>query len=492
MKYKHIIIPCILLLCSFILRLLLISKGPFSIDCFDLALKAEKTYSSGQLQYMFGPGYPFAIILGAMFIWLFNAFNISSPIFAVNMMSVVTGSLAVFFFYRISESITDQKSAIFGTVLFSLNPIVLGYSVYGTSNAPTLLWLCVSVYFLIISRENKDSLKNLLLSAVFFGLLGGTRLQDMIFLSIPIASLLFISKKAYRIRRIFVFFLTAVSVSILFYLPFVLTDMRIEYLSQLTRFRALNVPTYSWDFTKESFFKIHIYLLNALLPIGLITSLYGLFILVRNKNPFTLFLLLWFFIPFEITIRFATTYSRYLLIPIVPLSIAAGACLSYLFSKGRIFKMASILILCRIFYFSFLPMYKLLDFRHHRSVIIEYCKWINGITEKNAFMISCDDRSFINHYGDREIISRPMDSFHISREQLEEFKTRLDEKLEEGYPVYITAIGLYDYSPNGEFTSFMELHYRIKYAGKGLYEDWHSGAEDRRIFYNSLYKVTKK
>lgn len=492
MRHRNIIIPCFLLLGSFILRLLLISKGPFSIDCFDLALKSERTFSSGQLQYMFGPGYPLAIILGAMFIWLFNAFNISSPVFAVNMMSVVTGSLAVFFFYKVSKSITDQKSAIFGTVLFSINPIVLGYSVYGTSNAPTLLWLCVSVYFLILSRENKDSLKNLLISAIFFGLLGGTRLQDMIFLSIPIASLLFLSERSCRIRRVFVFFLTAVSVSILFYIPFILTDRKVEYLSQLTKFRALNVPTYSWDFTKESFFKIHIYLLNALLPLGLIISLSGLFILARKKNPFSLFLLLWFFIPFSITIRFATTYSRYLLIPIVPLSIAAGACLSYFFNKGRIFKMASILILCRIFYTSFLPMYKLLDFRHNRSVIIEYCKWINDNTEKNAFVISCDDGSFINYYGYRELVSRPMDSFHIGMEQLEEFKTRLDKKLEEGYPVYITAIGLYDYSPNGEFTSFMELYYRIKYVGKGLYEDWHGGAEARRIFYNPLYKVTKK
>ena len=491
MKLKNNIIPFILFLGSFFLRLSLISKGPFNVDCLDLATQAERSLSAGQLQNMYGSGYPLVVILSAGLIYIFRMINIVDPVSAVNMMSVVTTSICVIFFYKIAERITSQKAAIFSTILFSLNPAFLGNSVFGISHGPALLFLSVSIYFLILFKEDNKCLKYLFISAIFFGFTGAARLQDMIFLIIPIASLILIPLKPCNIKIFLLFSLIAAAFCALFYLPYIITDAREDYFSQLRSYRADSLPVYSLEFIRYTFLELHGYLCELLLPVGLCISICGLFILGRKKNSYSMFIYLWFFVSFYILIIFSTTRPRFLLLSLMPLSIAAGECLSYLFNFNRVFKFVSIIMLCLLFRMGFLPTYYLLKFRHRVSVIIEYCKWLNKNTEKNSLIITCDDKPFIRYYGSRESLARPMNTFSISIEQLEMFKKGLDKKIEEGYPVYITDIGLYAYAPKGEFTSFFRHNYRIVPVGKSLYEDWHQGASENQLFYNNLYKVTK-
>src|ERR1041385_9432311 len=134
--------PLVIFGLSFVLRLSLVSKGPYHVDCLYLVMQVEKTFETHQLQYLFGFGYPLTVIFASCAVLLGQWTGMNDPFMCVNLMSAVFGALGVFVFYLIAQDFFDEKAAVLGALIFSLNPIFLGVSTYGTSHT-------LSVFFLL-------------------------------------------------------------------------------------------------------------------------------------------------------------------------------------------------------------------------------------------------------------------------------------------------------------------------------------------------------
>ena len=148
-RTKAYLIPLLLFFISFLLRLSLISKGPYHLDSLNLTLLAEKTLETGSLQSQFGPGYPLTVILAALFIFVSRIFSQNDPILAVNFMSVVFSSLCIPVFYAITDKLFGRLTAFLSAIMFSLSPIFLGVSVFGKSHTPSLFCLLVGLFYLL-------------------------------------------------------------------------------------------------------------------------------------------------------------------------------------------------------------------------------------------------------------------------------------------------------------------------------------------------------
>ena len=172
-------IPLLLFLFSLLLRLNLISLGPYHVDCLNLIIQANATLETGQLHNLFGFGYPLTVLLGSFFIWACQLFNIYDPVFAVNLMSVVLSSLAVLINYFFVSELFDKRTALISSLLLTVFPNFLGLSIYGTSHIPAILFLELGFWMLSLYKKFPQKIF-LYLSALSLGLVGAARLQDLI------------------------------------------------------------------------------------------------------------------------------------------------------------------------------------------------------------------------------------------------------------------------------------------------------------------------
>ena len=148
-KLRPYLIPFFLFLLSFLLRLSLISKGSFHVDCLNLAIQAEQTLETHSIHHLFGSGYPLTVILGAIFILISRIFSVRDPVIAVNLMSVVFSSLCVLANYSLVKKLLGKTAALFSSILLSLFPPFLVLSVYGKSHTPSLFFLLAGISSLL-------------------------------------------------------------------------------------------------------------------------------------------------------------------------------------------------------------------------------------------------------------------------------------------------------------------------------------------------------
>ena len=135
MNKRDIWICSLLGLGALVMRMLLISKGPFSPESLNLALKAEATLDTMQLQYLFGTGYPLTMMITAASIFIGRFLGIDDPVFAANLMSVYASAASIPLFYLLVKRLTDVPTAVISAVLLAVSPIYLGISVYAKGHA---------------------------------------------------------------------------------------------------------------------------------------------------------------------------------------------------------------------------------------------------------------------------------------------------------------------------------------------------------------------
>ena len=193
-------IPSIIFLISFCLHLSLISKGPVTIDCLGLAINSQATLETLHLHYQSGSGYPLMVLLGSIFIAIGKYIGITDQVIAINFISVVFSSIAILAFYLLIQEICDSLTAIFASFILLLNPIFLDVSTYGINHAPALCFLLLGLLSLL-HFKTAGNIINLLLSALYFGFMGATRLQDLI-LTFPAIGFMFIlGLKPYQLLK---------------------------------------------------------------------------------------------------------------------------------------------------------------------------------------------------------------------------------------------------------------------------------------------------
>ena len=495
------IIFLLIFLLSFALRMSLISKGPYNVDCLTLASEAERTLSSGQLGHMLGTGYPLTVITGALFIFIFNLFHIPDPVLAVNFMSVVASSLGVLAFYFLSRELFGRTAAFFSAVMLSACPIFLGISVYGKSQPLNLVLLISGIYFLFAYKREKF-ISSLILGGFFIGCTGANRLHELVLLFFPISYLLMwparkTDAKALREEKLnwnafFLFWSLVGVITALGHLPYFIQENSAAYFKQIADwFDAGFHGKFVFGYSPRIWIGAG-YLVRSLTWAGIAVFLGGMFLIFKMNRRTFLFLFLWIIFPYVFYSNSSMSVTpRYFVIVLPPVLLAQGYMFSYLVNKHKALKFASAVLLLVIINVLWFRIYPMLVIRHENAYLPQYARWISRNTEAGARIISSDESSFIKRYGGRSPLARPLGARRISPGELDQFKREVDALLDDKVPVYIHSVSLYSYDPGRNFERFMMENYHLLWVGAALYEDWHRGEMASDIFPNHLYKVEK-
>jgi hypothetical protein len=503
--FKEFLFPLILAALMLFHGLSLISKGPYHVDCLGLTVAAEKSLETHKLHFNAGHGYPLILFLSIIFISIANVFNVADPVTAVNFMNVFFSSISVIPFFFFLKNLFNAKTAILASLLLCINPLFLSTSIYGNSHSPFLFFMFASLGLLTIFFKS-HSTKHLALSALFFGLSGAARIQDMAAMVIPMSFLYVLlahhspmsvprKKTIFFSKRFLLAVLLALLPLTLFYAA-VFTSRGVNYFNKgFFQYRLLDpFAGLISEYLKISFD----YLISNFSYLGLLVVIGGLFVLAFESRQKFWFLLLWFTIPF---LAFGNSFfitPRFLLTSFVALVISQG----YLFSKlisnrSKPVDICGKVLFILVVILSYHNIYPTLSFRHRHDLLPEYGRWIARVTEPNAKIIVGDERAFIQYYGNRETIHQIVtDTTYYQqqeslREELRAYKKNLDALLDSGVPVYITENGLLSNNV-GLFYFFITKYYNLRYQGEAPFEVWHRRCLKHLVIRIKLYRLTPK
>ena len=496
---KNLLITLALFSLSFALRLSLISKGVYHNDCLCLVMQSLETVRTHTIHYLHGHGHPLTAIMGALSVKLMPLFACDDPVLAVNMMSVVLSSLTVPIIYLFAKKLFDQPTGFLSAVLFSLNPIFLSISVYGNSHTIVILFVSLGVYFLISHLKNRKNI-HVWGAAIFFGLAAAARIQDLLIIAVPLSVLYFLGldkdtgkdpqdPPAKKVRIYFAALILIMFIAAMFYWP-VLNSQKAESVDGFMR--RIIFSTYGYRI--EPFFTYGFgYLLTSSSYIGIGTALAGLLGMARKRPKTACSLLLWFAFPFCVFSMMNVVTPRYFSIAMIPWSICQAYILNILLKQPKPwFRYTAIgvfLLNCSVMMYAIATP---LMFRHQYALTDDFGRWIARITPPSAEIISMDEFLFVQYYGQRTLLGRPIFQYDDSLKELKAFKEKLDEKLDSRVPVYITTFGLVTYDVSQTFINFMNNNYTLVPVGTHWVEDWHPGELEDMIIECVLYRVLKK
>ncbi len=518
---KSYIIPIAIFLFALILRIALISKGPYHGDTIALIIQAEKTLETLQLQKQSALGFPLTVILAAVFIFLSKMLSLGTTALAVNTVSVLFSSLAVLVFYYLclevfhhfhglknlkATQVHQHLTAVIGAVLFTITPIFLGISVYGKSHAPCLFFMLLGIFQLLRFQRNGRK-KAFFVSALCFGLMGATRIIDLVLMAIPV-TFLFIAQYPVFDRRetdtprlrwplitkkLFLWWTTIGLTTAVFYLPYFFQEKVGNFTADLLPYIQHALLNNFLGLFSHKLFVTFDYLVQNFTYAGLILSFGALLCLCKKNWKISVFLLLWIIVPvlYYGNLHMTVT-SRYFVLILPAFILPMAYAFADFHNKNRVLKSMAFILFFGISITTFLRVYPLLKVRHAYADVPEFAQWYARITEPEALLIHGDGSAFFKYYADRDLAWRPLSSDKIEQKELERFKEQTDALIKGGTPVYITSVGLFAYNCEGSFSSFVFNHYELTYAGRHYYEDWHGGAMADRRLRLKLYKLDIK
>lgn len=497
---KDIALLLILFLTSFWLRVTLMGQGPYHIDCLNLALQAEKTIATHQLQPLFGFGYPLIVLLAAFFIGLTKIFGNQDPVIAVNLMSAFFGALCIPAAYAFLKKIIDEQTALFSSVLLSLFPLFLSLSTFGMSHTTTIFFLLLGLNFLAgYKRSQKRHL--FFLSGIVFGLMGACRAQDLILMSPPIAFFYWafpweysLAKKhpssfLQKISKFSRWGLLIFIVTVIFHLPFLGGHQSQNYAQQFQQFWKIGV---TWNFQGllwPMLLSTGTTIIHELSLPGILLTLSGLVLLLTKNRKAFFFFLLWFVAPIFFYGNAFTMTPRLLLLPLVSLIFLAGYCFAVLAqSRNRITQLLSLGIFVFLIITSLNRILPVLIFRHQNAVMPELSLWVGQVTEPDAKILACDEFLFLNHYAHRQTMFWPV-NYYSSVQDFSQFRSWLNQELADKKDFYIILGRNYSLKANQDFKNFLFKNYHLKLMGERRYEDWHHSTTEMQVGKIDFYKI---
>ena len=482
---------------AFVLRLLLVSKGPYHLDTLYLTVAAEQTLRTGELHCLFGFGYPLMVLLASVFVWGFAVFGITDSVLAVNMTAVVFSSGSVVVFYLWAQQALGRIPALFSALLLSVSPIFLGLSVYGKSHMPSLFFLFLTLCLLWRIGPNPQR-RSWFFPGLALGLMGAARFQDMILMIVPVIFAILWRpqeqgpKGSLRERIILSVQVTgfALLVCLLFHLPFVLSSQRASYFGQIGRFWNAGVTSNYLGLVSRQQLLSWVYLIKSLTIAGFISAVLGWVYLLFTNKRLALFLLLWIMVPllFYGNIRTGST-SRFFVLVLPPLTVCVGALLNRLVVRRGVFRVVVLLFFGNVIFLLFGYMAPKLQFRHQHETLPEFCRWVGRSTSSEAVIIVGDEKLFMKRYAQRQILARPEKFQGYSPQELARFQGQVDALFRDGRSVYITTPALYSHDFKKQFSSFIKKEYAVIPLGQHLYEDWHLGSMRLQVHPFTLYQL---
>ena len=492
-------IPSIIFLISFCLHLSLISKGPVTIDCLGLAINSQATLETLHLHYQSGSGYPLMVLLGSIFIAIGKYIGITDQVIAINFISVVVSSIAILAFYLLIQEICDSLTAIFASFILLLNPIFLDVSTYGINHAPALCFLLLGLLSLL-HFKTAGNIINLLLSALYFGFMGATRLQDLI-LTFPAIGFMFIlglkpyplQNNKYNVRHFLLFITTIILLIIFFHLPYLIFNHTI-YEIQAKNYWESDLTGSFQELLSQHFILRFYFLIKAFSIVSIIYFGAALYYAAILNKRFLIFTLLWWIIPLcffaniKITVNAPRLFSIILPALIIPISIYLAHMIR---NKRMLWKIIALISFLIIVFEPLLNTQETFIRRHHYASIPDYYHWVKKSTEPNATIITSDDGLFITYYSRRKILSKPVSTEHLSPKELNDFKKELDNILNNRKPVYITTWTLVAYDHYLEFNNLLTQNYHLIQKGQMPLETWFRTPYSHAPLMCGLVKIEK-
>ena len=482
-KNKDIVITICLFVLAFALRLSLISKGPFYLDTLELALNAENTLKTGTLHYMHWGGYPMTVLTGAFFIFFLRIFGISDPVFCVNFMSVVLGSLGVGVFFLLSRKILDRVGAFIASLMLCFFPLHVDISTFGLTHPVSIFFNLTGIYVLFLYLDS-FKLKRLIASSVFLGLGAAARLTDgllilvalFLYLSLSFKDSKF-SKKVILSRSIIFLFSFGLTV-LIFYLPML-------FKGGLSQFKD-TLETYYYFHSLRILRDSSEWIIDILEASGFCLFVAGLgYFLIEKSRIVLSFLLIWFLGLFIYYGTHSCACPRYLIFSFLPLLIIQAYFLARFRKKKFIFVFVLAVMLVHFFRF-----YPPVNFRHKNNVHRDFSRFIRANTESNAYIISIDMGPFLEYYSQRKVLYRALGE---NKKDFDEFFVEVNKRLEGGHPIYILDTEIYGYDPRKIFQTKLFQDYDVEYIGSHLNQYWHfRSMYDYGLIKERLHKIEKK
>jgi len=470
------------------------------MDALNLALRAQDTARSFQMQYQYGIGYPLTVLIGAVFVFIFKLFNVHDPVIAVNFMNVVFSSLSVCLFYLFIKRILDRSTAFFSSLTLAFCPLFLAMSLYGRGQILGYFFLIAGLIFLLKHQKTGVS-SYLALSGISFGWMGACRLQDLGLMAVPVSFAYFFPTSSNRnpevrqyILFIFVIFLSCG----LFYVPALFQKTGVFFTGQIVRFFNNNI-TYNARFPSIESLVYGFNILNENVTIiGLFMAFIGLCGMIRTKQARTLgFLGLWYLVPVIFYSHLYTRVPRFIMLGIFPAIIAIGhawAQFDQRYSKNIKIRAGFIILFILMLAIPFHHIYPVLKLRHDHDFMKEYVHWVKENIEENAMVIDIDRGEAYQYFGGIMTLGKPYElpNKKVGREELFAFKEKLDGYLSQNISIYITDAGLYAYDYFQNFRRFMFEQYHLEEIAEHGYVDYNSGETNFLQAKIRLYKVYKK
>ncbi|MBU0469648.1 MAG: glycosyltransferase family 39 protein [Candidatus Omnitrophica bacterium] len=497
---KPHIAPIIIFLSSFFLRLSLIYKGPFHVDCLRLSQNAELTLSTLKLHYQFGTGYPLTVILGSIFIFFARSFGIDDPVIAVNFMSVFFSSACILILYYAVKKVFDPVTAVISSILLALDPIFMEISLYGKSHAPAMFFLSLGI-LLIIHFKDRPSTKLLALSAISLGFMGACRLQDLILMSLPLSFFVFFNKQSQPdnkhvnllsgFRTLLFLWAIAFGIVLFFHLPLLMNSSSGGYSVQLSKFFSAGLFD-NFDMSSTAHMKkALIFIYKSTNTLGIFLALFGLVYSFGKRINLYTFLLLWFLTPLLFYGNIYTISSRFLALIIPAFIIVQSYLLRRVFKLNILSKIVVVFFIFSIGLLPFMDVYPRLKFHNQNRLLPEYSQWLSSVIEDNAVVVATDESAFYVHFGNIKTTNRPLNIDPVRTKDMRLFKAKIDNYLDNNIPVYFTTLSLYSYDPDMLFLDFVLKNYKLRYIDKKITEIWHKGIFFNNPGNNILYRVER-
>jgi hypothetical protein len=469
---------------AFYLRFIFINKGPFHFDTLDLALAAQKTLDTFRLHYEHGAGYPLTVIFGAFFIFVLKFFGFPDPVFCINFMSVVMGACGVVLLFLLVEKLFCFRCAFFSAFLFSCFAPDVAISTFGKSLTLSICFSLASAYCMVRYVRQKRKAQ-LLFSALFLGFCMASRLSDglMVF---PLLCLLASAPfpRPSKIKSIIIFLFIAFLTGLFLYIPLLAANGLRQFsavLSNPEQAKFLGIFSYVLPHSLQ-------WILDSLTVPGLLFVIAGMGFMVAKRlwGPL-LFLLVWFLVFQFFYGNISSAGPRYLVIGWVPLVIAQGYFLgSY---RGLGFYLACFILLGAAFV-GLLRHFPVFEFRHRYSLQAEFARWVGVKTETGSVIIALDEGPFIEYYGRRRTLQRPVTC--DEKEMKAFFDKTLDTLLTEGKKIYMISSAMQTYDPCLIFVKMFRERYDMILIGKGANEDWHHALLNENLFIERLYLILRR
>src|SRR3989344_307575 len=301
-------------------------------------------------------GQPFYSLFDAKqpgLMWIFAAFEIlfPDPLWGARLVSVLFGFANLLLIYRISIKLFGQKTAVVGTILYTLTPLFLFFDRQALMES-SLITISLSSFYITSSLKQKPSIKNALLLGLVLGVGIWIKSTTFVFLLTSILAVFYIAFSSRQITRyltlltytLMVFFL--ISFPLLLHPEFISTWSRNSGYT-LSISQILSLPLHTWQANITTNLVLWFLLLT---PPIFITGIISLYSLARKSR----LLVFWIIFPitfFLITSKFSGFMFQRHSTPFLPLLLLPAA--SFLSSHRKTLYcslISSILISCTLIF----------------------------------------------------------------------------------------------------------------------------------------------